>query len=90
MMMHGMAFRRNASVMVREIDGETLLLDLQRNLIHQLNRTASVIWHLCEANSPPVIASALAAEFEIDEAAALADVEKTLRSLEALRLIAEA
>lgn len=79
---------RNDSVTVREVDGEMLLLDAQSNRIHQLNRTASVIWRMGdEGATPQAIASALALQFDVDESAALDDVVQTLSSLRSLRLL---
>jgi hypothetical protein len=67
----------------REVDGEILLLDTESNLIHQLNRTASLIWRKCqEGASPWEIADVLAKEFEVEEDRARADVERTVAQLE--------
>jgi len=81
--------RRGESVMVREIDGEILVLDTLSNQVHQLNRTASFIWRMCdEGVMPEAIASALAAEFAVDEETALKDVAKTISRLRSLNLLA--
>jgi hypothetical protein len=34
--------------MEREVDGEIILLDTESNLVHQLNKTASLIWRKCQ------------------------------------------
>ena len=45
-------FRKiEGAVISREIDDELLVLDTESNRIHQLNRTAGVIWRLCDASS---------------------------------------
>jgi hypothetical protein len=77
--------------MVREIDGELLVLDTRSDLIHQFNRTACFIWRMCEEQAAPeVIAAALAREFEVDEETARHDVAKTLSRLQSLNLLAGA
>ena len=83
------AIRHDDSVMVREIDGEVLVLDTRANRIHQFNRTASIIWRRC-GEEPHTIASALVAEFSVDEETALRDVVETLSTLRSLRLIVNA
>ena len=84
------AIRRDESVMVREVDGEILVLDTLSNQVHQLNRTASLIWRLFgEEASPEAIAAALTAEFAVDEQTALNDVLETLRRLRSLNLLTE-
>lgn len=75
--------------MVREIDGEILMLDTLSNQVHQLNRTASFIWRMCDAGTmPETIASALASKFAVDEETALNDVVETLSKLRLLNLLA--
>lgn len=75
---------------MREVDGEVLLLDGRTNRIHQLNRTASFIWKRCADGDadPQGIAAALVAEFDVEEAAALHDVQDALSKLRALDLLA--
>jgi hypothetical protein len=80
--------RRQESVMVREVDGELLLLDTSSNRIHQLNRTASFIYQRCEdVRSPQELAAELAVEFDVEEVQALNDVTKTLHTLRSLELV---
>jgi len=82
------AVRRDGSVMVREVDGEILVLDTLSNQVHQLNRTASFIWRQCGgALSPDEIATALTEAFAVDGATALDDVVKTLDQLRSLNLL---
>ena len=82
------AIRRDESVLVREIDGEILMLDTLSNQIHQLNRTASFIWRTYDAGATPdVIASALVSEFAVDKETAIKDVEETLCKLRSLNLL---
>ncbi|MBA3623697.1 MAG: PqqD family protein [Methylibium sp.] len=83
-----MAIRREESLMVREIDGELLVLDMRSDQIHQLNRTAAFIWRMCDERATlQAIAAALACEFMVDEETALEDVAKTLSLLQHLHLL---
>jgi len=83
--------RRLDSVMVREVDGELLLLDTNSNRIHQLNRTASFIWQRCDnVASEAELAAELALEFDVEEVQALNDVTKTLHTLRSLELVSQA
>jgi Coenzyme PQQ synthesis protein D (PqqD) len=82
--------RRVDSLMVREVDGELLLLDTSSNRIHQLNRTASFIWQHCDdVGSEAELAAELAVEFDVEEGQALNDVTKTLHTLRSLELVSE-
>lgn len=86
-----LAIRRDDSLMVREIDGELLVLDMRSSQIHQLNRTAGFIWRMCEGGATPqIIAAALVNEFAVDEETALEDAAKTLTRLQSLNLLVSA
>ena len=76
------------SMVVREVDGELLVLDTRANRIHQLNSTASLIWRrLREGREPDAIAAELAVEFDVDAVTALRDVTETLSQFRALELL---
>jgi hypothetical protein len=80
--------RRRDAVMMRDIDGELLLLDTKSNRIHQLNRTASFIWKRYEqVASPTEIAAELALEFDVEAVQAFNDVTDTLNTLRSLDLV---
>lgn len=82
---------RLKAVVVREVDGEILLLDTESDQIHQLNQTASFIWRSCDGTAPAeVIAARLAKKFDVEEDIAWRDVIETLGRLQALGLIVEA
>jgi hypothetical protein len=76
------------ALIVREVDGEMLVLDTRADLIHRLNPTARLIWRACGGGAEPSgIAAALAAEFDIDPPTALQDVVATVATLRALGLL---
>ena len=79
---------QEGALVVREVDGETLILDTEKNLVHQLNRTASLVWRMeREGLEPETMAAAFAQDFEVDELHALEDVRAALQKLESLSLL---
>jgi hypothetical protein len=82
--------RRRAGVMVRDLDGDLLILDTEADQIHQLNRTASYIWrHIDEAPAPEQLAGLLVEAFQVEKQVALTDVLKTLTRFRGLNLVLE-
>lgn len=84
----GVPNRRSDEVIVRDIDGEILILDRVADRVHQLNVTASFIWRLhAEGLQPAAIAEAFAAEFGTDVDTATQDTRNTLTQLRDLHLV---
>ena len=80
--------RRVEGLLVHEVDGEFVLLDVHADRVHQLNRTASAIWRELDAASDAQdIARRLVDEFEVEWDCALNDVRGVLDQFEALSLI---
>jgi Coenzyme PQQ synthesis protein D (PqqD) len=80
--------KRRRDVKSRLVDGETVVLDQQAGVIHQLNPTASFIWERCDGQSTLTdIAQQLAHAFEVDPQVASCDVNAMIRQLEALHLL---
>ena len=79
---------QRSSFVVREIDGELLVLDLRKNVIHQLNATASLIWRgLRDGSSPASLQDELLNRFDVDAETALRDIDKMVRLLQSLGLL---
>lgn len=79
---------RRSDLSVRIIEGETVVLDRHRRLIHQLNKTASYIWKSCDGKSTVTeIANELAEAFRIDVDSAERDTVTVVAELESLGLI---
>lgn len=79
---------RKKGLLVRELDGEVLVLDTESDRIHQLNRSASFIWRELSAGATPEqIAKDLAMEFGINETIARRDVTESLSEFCALSLL---
>jgi hypothetical protein len=82
--------RRTESLIVREMNGEFLLLDTAANQVHRLNRTASVIWRCCDGtSSPQQIAAVMMQTFDVEGSLVLLDVIRTLAQLRALNLLVQ-
>lgn len=80
--------RHKAGLLVREVDGEVLVLDPDRDQVHQLNQTAGLIWrHYDSGAEIDEIARALAMEFDVDEDKAQRDVRKAVDEFRRLELI---
>lgn len=80
--------RRRFDLLVRVVEGETVVLDRSRGLIHQLNGTASLIWDRCNGDQDPSqIAAAVVGTFEVDFETARQDVARILRKLSELGLL---
>ena len=79
---------KRAGVLVRELDGELVILDSRSNQIHQLNETAAFVWKAARTgNSLAAIASSLTNSFVVDPETAVADSTRTLQELEGLGLL---
>lgn len=82
------AIRRDASIIVRELGGETLVLDRRSDRVHQFNRSGSFIWkRLHEGLAPEAIAAALVREFDVSDAVARHDLEAFIGVLGSLDLL---
>jgi Coenzyme PQQ synthesis protein D (PqqD) len=80
--------KRRRDVKSRLVDGETVVLDQQAGVVHQLNATASFIWERCDGQSTLTdIAQQLAQAFEVDPHVASCDVNAMIGQLEALHLL---
>ena len=80
--------RRRAGVRARVVDGQMVLLNRQRELVHQLNETATYVWDRCDGeHTVTAIASELAGEFDVDVETAEKDVAAVVGQLEDAGLV---
>jgi len=80
--------RLKSGLLVREVDGEILILDAERDQVHQLNASASLIWqHYDSGAEIEEIAKRLVMEFDLDEDKAQCDVRAALEDFRRLELI---
>ena len=47
----GTVLRRADGVEIKELDGQTILLDTRDNSIHVLNSTGAAVWKLCDGST---------------------------------------
>ena len=81
---------RRTGVQSRLVEGELIILDRDRDLIHQLNKTATFIWEHCDGKqSAAEIANAVCENFEVDESTAIKEVIEMLERLRDLQLIGD-
>jgi hypothetical protein len=74
----------------REIEGETLLLDLRTSTYLAVNPSATVLWRQLEVGTTrDELVAALAREYELDDELAGADVDDFLADCRARDLIEE-
>ena len=70
---------REDGIAWREVDGETLLLDLRTSMYLTVNESAAVLWkRLAEGTTREAMVDALVAEFGITAERAGADVDAVL------------
>jgi hypothetical protein len=80
--------RKPENITYREMDGEGVLYDTATNNMHVLNKTALMVWKLCEqADDPESIAHTIGERFGLPAQRVLPDVLTCLNRLEELRLI---
>ncbi len=80
--------RRRSGLKVQSIEGEYVVEDETRGLMHQLNQTASFVWDCCDGKSTlQDIAHQVASKFEIDSERAHLDVTALTRQLDELGLL---
>lgn len=66
---------RNPKLAWREIGGEIVIISPDDSQVHELNETASLVWKQADGTrTREEIAAVVASEFEVDLAAAAADV----------------
>jgi len=77
-------------IVLQDVDGESLILDNNENLIHQLNDTATFIWQYCNGkNTVSDIVSLLVGHYNISEEDAVCDVTETIENFKGLNLFNE-
>ena len=83
--------KRRSDVSARLVDGETVVLDRQADMVHQLNQTASFIWHQCDGQrTTREIVDQVVAAFDVDPDTAEASVKAALQQFERLGLLEHA
>jgi len=85
-----MPLEKRRDVIATVLNGETLILDVQRNKVHHLNVTASHVWREFSGQKTfQQIAETMVTLFDTDVDTAKHDVERILKELHALGLFIE-
>ena len=80
--------RQRPDVNARMVADETIVLDRASAQVHQLNVTASFVWHRCDGRHTPLqIADALTGAFDVDLDTARDAVVTALRRFQELGLL---
>jgi len=80
--------RRRSDVSVRDVEGDTVVLDRAAERIHRLNSTAGFIWQRCDGRrTVGDIAEELAGAFDVAPGAANEAVVAAIRQLDELGLL---
>ena len=83
-----MRYKQCANLTVQSVDDEMLILDINKDQIHQLNPTACFIWSKCDgSHSENDLVKMLVDQYDIDINSAANDVSKVLTELQKLELI---
>lgn len=80
---HGKRLRRNDTLPCQEIGGRAVIVCPARRELHQLDETATFLWHLMDRpRSVGELAEALCEEFDVDPERAERDIRSFLGDLE--------
>jgi hypothetical protein len=75
-------FVRNPDLIATDMDGDTVMMSIERGEYYGVSGVGTRIWELLE--TPKTVAqiiASLCAEFEVDEATCQADVERFIQDL---------
>ena len=82
--------RPRADIIVREVNGETVILDRSTGLLHTLNATASFVWHQLDGRQTVQdIARAVSRMFDVDIGVAEKDVAAVIARMGEQQLLQE-
>ena len=85
---NGRDFPRDG-LLVRDLDGELVILDTELDRIHQLNSTAGIIWRkIAEGATQEEAAAMLERDFLLDAVTARRDVGETVNKFRELGFFA--
>lgn len=80
--------QRGERLAAREVAGEMVILSADDSSLFVLNDVGTTIWNAADAATPiEALADAVCAEYEVDPATALRDVEEFVRSLAAAGIL---
>jgi hypothetical protein len=81
--------RKSERTATRVIDGEALIMVIDRRELHRLNAVGTLVFELCDGSANvEAIAQAIVRQFEVEETVARMDVETFLLQLSAAGAVA--
>ena len=74
---------RNPRVAARSLDGEMMIMSGRDSTLFTLNKTATILWHAADGNTPldQIVETRICSEFDVEPAVALQDAESLARQL---------
>jgi hypothetical protein len=83
-------FGRRDRVMVQQVEGQTVLLDISSGEYFSLNEVGGRVWDLCDGTRTVAeVVRAICAEYDAPETAVLSDACELLEGLAGASLVAE-
>jgi len=83
-------YGRRDRVMVQQVEGSSVLLDIDSGEYFALNEVGGRVWELCDGSrSAASIAEAISAEYDVDATTALRDASELLAGLAGAGLVVE-
>jgi PqqD family protein of HPr-rel-A system len=83
--------RKRGDVLALDMGDGVILYNHDSSLVHHLNQSASIVWHLCDGDADgSQLAGEIAEEYGLDRDAVAAHVEDLIQELDALGLIEDA
>jgi hypothetical protein len=73
---------RNDRTAARVVDGKALIVILDKRQLHTLNAVGTRVWELCDGRTVGAIADVITAEFAVERARALGDVQRFVAQLQ--------
>ena len=83
--------RKRDDVLALDMGDGVILYDHDASLVHHLNPSASIVWHLCDGDADGAeLAAEISEEYGLDHEVVAGQVEDCIRELDALGLIHDA
>jgi PqqD family protein of HPr-rel-A system len=83
--------RKRGDVLALDMGDGVILYNHDSSLVHHLNPSASIVWHLCDGDADgSQLATEIAEEYGLDRGEVAAHIEAVIQELDALGLIEDA